>query len=138
MGAINHYWLIPLSLAQPDIPLSFDINHDFFIIDPLLAAQREESTVDIDSSPSSSLRPTFGPLSVMLYHYQTLLMWNLWDARCSSFSHDSTWMHEPQGGVNNAEAAQLILSSSFPLQPQRESNNQIIHNINHINVTWNT
>lgn len=107
MGAINHYWLIPLSLAQPDIPLSFDINHDFFIIDPLLAAQREESTVDIDSSPSSSLRPTFGPLSATLYHYQTLPMWNLWGARWSSFLHDSIWMHETQGGLNSAEAAPL-------------------------------
>lgn len=32
-GGINHYWLVPPSLAQPDIPPTIDINHDFSIID---------------------------------------------------------------------------------------------------------
>lgn len=36
---IYHYWLIPPSLAQPDIPSAFDINHDFRIIDPLSAME---------------------------------------------------------------------------------------------------
>lgn len=32
--SIYHYWLIPPSLAQPDILSAVDINHDFNIMDP--------------------------------------------------------------------------------------------------------
>lgn len=41
----------------------------------------EEGTIRIDSSPSSMLHPTFLLPAVTLNHYQTLLIWNVLDAR---------------------------------------------------------
>lgn len=81
MEGIYHYWLAPSSLAQADIPPTVDINHDFSIIDPLSAMEgRNALLVSISAAPSL-LPPAFQLSTVMHNHYQTLLKWNLRDAR---------------------------------------------------------
>lgn len=55
MGAINHYWLIPLFPAQTDTPLSFDINHDFVIIDPLLTMRGKRALLILISNLHPSI-----------------------------------------------------------------------------------
>lgn len=81
MEGIYHYWLVPSSLAQADIPPTVDINHDFSIIDPLSAMEgRNALLVSISAAPSL-LPPAFQLSTVMHNHYQTLLKWNLRDAR---------------------------------------------------------
>lgn len=84
MGAINHYWLIPLSPAQPDTPLSFDINHDFFIIDPLLTMRGKRALLIL----ISNLHPTVGPLTVALRRYHKEYVGDMLEIR--SHNH-TTW-----------------------------------------------
>lgn len=67
---IYHYWLIPPSFAQPDIPSAVDINHDFNIMDPFFCYRREEHVACIDFSHflclyRNSEQNHFQPLLVM-------------------------------------------------------------------------
>lgn len=114
MGAINHYWLIPLSPAQPDTPLSFDINHDFFIIDPLLAVRGKRALLIL----ISNLHPTVEPLPVALCRYHMVPMRDLRDVMLELCFHTT-----PQHWVNNIEAL-TAFSSSFPLEPPGEKAKQ--------------
>ena len=72
MEGIYHYWLVPSSLAQADIPPTVDINHDFSIIDPLSAMEgRNALLVSISAIPRSSV-PRFSSAQwciIIIRHY---------------------------------------------------------------------
>lgn len=77
-GSIYHYRLIPSSLAQPDIPPSFDINHDFSIIDPLCSTEgRTPAFLSIPVPPPCSI-PLFCSLRwrlIIIKHYWFEACW---------------------------------------------------------------
>lgn len=107
MGGIYHYWLVPPSLAQADIPPAIDINHDFSIIDPLSAMEGKNVLfISISVSPHSSF-PHFGSVQwcIIIIRYHWFGIRGM--PGKSLFVHGLIWMHDIHKGVNNTESAEL-------------------------------